>query len=38
VMRHWALPATLSPRERVSIGRYDFALTGVWKMAFTTDC
>ena len=38
IMRHWGLPATLSPQERVSIGLFDFALSGVWKMAFTTGC
>jgi transposase len=38
VMRQWDLPATLSPQERVSIGHHDFALSEVWKKAFTTGC
>jgi transposase len=38
VMRHWALPATLSPREQVLIPQDDFPVNGMWKMAFTTGC
>ena len=38
VMRRWTLPASLSPREEVSIGQYDFALSVARKMAFTTGC
>jgi transposase len=36
VMRQWDLPATLSLRERVSIRQYNFALSEVWKKAYTT--